>query len=219
MVHIYFAVINEMLSPENWRKYIQLLPPEQREANNKYRQWQDRHAHLFGRLLLRKALIDQGFPDDVLCRLQKTAHGRPFVSEDIDFNISHSGAYVVCAVTDSGRVGVDVQQKERTITIDDFKMFFCENEWKNIHASHNMYDLFFQLWSRKESLIKADGRGMSLPVNQIDVLKNTVAVENKLWFIRNLDWDSHYACSIATSMPTTTVHYSCLDFYAGVMPG
>lgn len=85
--------------------------------------------------------------------------GKPYFRNfpDIFFNISHSGKYVVCAVSDK-EVGIDIEGG-RKASISLAKRFFCQEEasWINEEDSE---DRFFRIWTLKEAYGKAVGCGV-----------------------------------------------------------
>ena len=82
------------------------------------------------------------------------------------FNLSHSGDYVVCAVS-NGEVGVDIQKwvpyKERTA-----ERFFAKEEWELLQEKDEpeRTELFYRLWSRKEAYGKYTGQGIGSAVGE-----------------------------------------------------
>ena len=82
------------------------------------------------------------------------------------FNLSHSGDYVVCGVS-NGEVGVDIQKwvpyKERTA-----ERFFAKEEWKLLQEKDEQErtELFYRLWSRKEAYGKYTGQGIGSAVGE-----------------------------------------------------
>ncbi len=154
----------------------------------------DRVRYLTGRVLLSYALEDYLENTD-LGRIQIDKSGRPFISNDYDFNISHSGEIVICAFGRS-RLGVDIE-KIQNINIESFESVWTNNESLVIKNSESINKSFFDLWTRKESVIKADGRGMSLQLNQLDVIENTVIIGEQKWFIRKVELHSEYTCHLA----------------------
>jgi 4'-phosphopantetheinyl transferase len=77
------------------------------------------------------------------------------------FNISHSGEWVFCAV-DTEPVGIDVQEI-REMGLDIAESFFSKQEFADLMAQpdRERVSYLFQLWTLKESYIKATGRGFS----------------------------------------------------------
>lgn len=85
-------------------------------------------------------------------------YSRPFISDlNIDFNISHSNEYLIFAISDYLKIGVDIQHYVKNFEINEIgKIVFSEFEQKLIA---NNIDNFFKIWTKKEALIKAYGRG------------------------------------------------------------
>lgn len=160
----------------------------------KYVRWQDAHAGLFGKLLLKRGLQDFGLSVS-LEDLEYTIYGRPYFKCKIDFNISHSGQYVVCAVSDSNIVGIDIEEI-KPIDINDFKNYWQAKELEAINNSPDQGGKFYCYWTRKEAVVKADGGGLSIPLREIDVTTNSVLVRNRRWFLQNVSILG-YSCHIA----------------------
>lgn len=93
--------------------------------------------------------------------------GKPqIVNSPKKFNLSHSGDYVVCGVS-NGEVGVDIQKwvpyKERTA-----ERFFAKEEWELLQEKDEQErtELFYRLWSRKEAYGKYTGQGIGSAVGE-----------------------------------------------------
>lgn len=81
--------------------------------------------------------------------LQKNENGKPYFPErpDIYFSLSHSGEYVMCAISDSP-VGCDIQKYQK-ISDKMQKRVFTEKELENSNS--------LALWTLKESFVKLCG--------------------------------------------------------------
>jgi phosphopantetheinyl transferase len=91
------------------------------------------------------------------------ANGRPFLldHEDIDFNISHSGIWLVMLVS-SQSIGIDIESyQENRNVVGIAKNYFLLEEYLAIMNSSNANFLFHQLWTLKESYVKATGEGIA----------------------------------------------------------
>lgn len=106
--------------------------------------------------------------------------GKPY-GEKVEFNFSHSGNIAVCAISDNP-VGVDVE-KIRNVSMDIAKRKFCTNEYDFIINSTNSTDSFFEYWVKKESYVKALGKGLRIPLNEI----NTDAITEWNFYMYNID--------------------------------
>ncbi|NLG03129.1 MAG: 4'-phosphopantetheinyl transferase superfamily protein [Clostridia bacterium] len=100
--------------------------------------------------------------------------GKPYLPDypQYHFNLSHSGAYAVCAV-DLLPVGVDIEVI-RPISDQIARRFFTRKEYLDIHkcseSEEGRLDLFYQYWVLKESFMKTLGLGMQLPMDSFEIL-------------------------------------------------
>jgi 4'-phosphopantetheinyl transferase len=227
-LHLYSTVYPERLSPSAFQELLSRLPPELQQKVSACRRWQDAYGILFGKLLLARALRQAGLSGD-LAGMQMTSYGRPYLEGYgksnpeggqgnmgcMDFNISHSGNRVVCILSTQGRVGIDLEETG-DITISDFQSQFTPSEWAAITGAAMPLQAFYHYWTAKESLIKADGRGLQIPpdtletggrpgilVNGGHVLVNNrhALVNDRQWYIRDLPIFPSYACHIACEHP------------------
>lgn len=197
-VDIFYTHFTHPFLPEKWHWYLRQLPETLQQKINRYRRWQDQHASLLSYSLLRKVLILHGYPQDCLTQLQQEPHGRPFIDNTIDFNISHSGEYVVCAIASHIRLGIDVEFI-RPIEVIDFKNYMTDYQWQDIMQPTISLDKFFDYWTIKESVMKADGRGLLIPLKDIHTQGNQAIVENKIWFIQKISLSMNHSCHLATN--------------------
>lgn len=97
--------------------------------------------------------------------MRRTDTGRPYLANPGswkgDFNLSHSGEWLVLALTDRGRVGVDVQQI-RDVDLGVARICFTPEERKALALvpGDELRTLFFRIWTLKEALAKATGLGL-----------------------------------------------------------
>jgi 4'-phosphopantetheinyl transferase len=198
MILILYTQIGEELSSRAWELCLSEMPLPMRTRISRYVRWQDRQAGLFGYLLLSQGLVRYGYPRDYLHRLVWDASGRPFLDVRLDFNISHSGAYAVCALDTEGRVGIDIEEM-RQIDIYDFRGQMTAGQWQAIIASENRLAEFFSLWTKKEAVIKADGRGLSIPLDAIITEGEEAFVSGEVWELREVKIADGYCCHLATT--------------------
>lgn len=96
--------------------------------------------------------------------LIRGAHGKPYIKErkDVFFNISHSGEYVLCAFSDTS-VGVDIEKKGKLRLTVARRFFHAEEiqQLENTWGEEKQAELFYRLWSVKESFLKYTGEGLS----------------------------------------------------------
>ena len=97
-----------------------------------------------------------------------TVRGKPGIDglpgrTGIQFNLSHSGDLVMCAVGRGRRIGIDVEAIRPGIPIHAIaRRFFSKAEGSALlqHAGHDLVRAFFGCWTRKEALLKGRGDGL-----------------------------------------------------------
>jgi 4'-phosphopantetheinyl transferase len=175
--------------------FVAGLPAGDRRRFNSYRRCEDANNFVFGRYLLQRALREGGIPFG-LSDLCYTSYGKPYFREGPDFSISHSGSRVVCLISSDGRVGIDLEEI-RQLPLGDFQAQFSRIEWNNIQYSSSPLSTFFHYWTAKESVAKADGRGLSLGLAGISVTGPRILVGGKVWQTRTVAIAENYACHVA----------------------
>jgi 4'-phosphopantetheinyl transferase len=203
---LYSKYFDLPLSQNVFHEYIKNFPADIKEKITRYRRWEDAHACMYGKLLLKKALVDF----KLNCKLEDLKYSRNqrpyFDRSDFDFNISHSGNFIVCIVSNEMRLGIDVEEK-KNIEIDDFESHFHKDEWDKIINSADVISSFYKYWTRKEALVKADGAGLSDSLKNIDLSKSSqqVIFNERTWLLREVVLAPGYKCSIASSQPIKTL--------------
>lgn len=91
-------------------------------------------------------------------------HGKPFLKDypHLHFNLSHSGKWAVCALSDTP-IGVDVEQLRQVDALRLAARWLPAKQAKLLKTSPPTEQIprFFEFWTRRESLLKAQGVGLS----------------------------------------------------------
>ncbi|RNL81987.1 4'-phosphopantetheinyl transferase superfamily protein [Sinomicrobium pectinilyticum] len=212
LINIFVTSFKKPLEQDLFSGYLSYLSPDLKQRNSRYIRWQDKHSHLFGKLLLMEALRIYGIETDIWNYLAYNDYQRPYLTLDgYDFNISHSGNFVICAFGKNIRLGIDIEENRR-INIEDFGNIMSPGQWHEINESDYPLKEFYKYWTIKESVMKADGRGFSIPPDKLEMNNNTVQYEDKLWFVHQLTVDSDYSAALATNrLSAFKIRY--IDFY------
>ncbi len=207
MINVYYTSFFEPFSPEKYDFYLHQLPVRLQEENLRFRRWQDRHANLIGKVMLYQRLLPYTTPVNPLELVQYTPYKRPFIPGVADFNLSHSGNYVVLALgSEKGVcVGIDIE-KIRPVTLNDFQSVMTPRQWQHIQQAANPLHQFYTYWAMKESIIKVIGRGLSIPLDQLEFQSDTeIIYEGTAYFLTRLSIDDSYPCFLATPEPDTHI--------------
>ena len=158
--------------------FAQMLPFITEDRKNKIMQLkkkEDRCRSLAAGLLLEYALREYGIsllPGKMQqMYLRFGEKGKPVLNgkTGIHFNLSHSGRYVAGVFSDE-EVGIDVEQIRKG-QMKVAERFFCPEEYLALQKGKmKKADCYFtELWTRKESYIKAVGKGIALDLSLIHI--------------------------------------------------
>lgn len=170
-LHLWLLPIAEV-PPEYFPEYDRLLSPGERERNRRYVFEKDRIRDLLTRVFIRQLLASylSVAPEDL--QFEANAHGRPTLrwpdpSSNLDFNLSHAGEMIACALVPAGRVGIDIEPIDRKVNIQQASHFFSKIELAELAllSGERQKEHFLRLWTLKEAYIKAQGRGLSIPLD------------------------------------------------------
>ena len=199
MIHVFYCTSGERLDDILYNSFLNKIPQVYQEEIAKFRKWEDRQHRVLGKILLMKGVEMLGLKGYSLDQLQFTKLKRPYFNRSIDFNISHSGKYVVCAISASASIGIDVEEI-KDIQITDFTNEFSIEEIKSILSSTNSLHSFYSLWTKKEAFLKAIGTGLYLPLNKVHETGNKISWENKEWFLTQLNLDESYCAHVCADV-------------------
>lgn len=151
---------------------LEILSPESRRKVLKIKSQSTFCQSLLGELLVRSVLV-QNFKisnHDIVFGWSKK--GKPYLKNQpaIHFNTSHSKQWVVVAVSKKS-IGVDIE-KIRPIKIDLAKRFFSSIEFDQFMNKEGKarQTYFFDLWTLKESYLKALGKGLTKSLRSFSVV-------------------------------------------------
>lgn len=209
---ILYTLNDRELPPSAWLERYLSIPREVQEKISRFRQWRDQQAGLLGKLLLLEGFKRWGYDLDLNAIFFDSYH-RPFTHLPLDFNIAHAGKYVLAAFNPQGRIGIDVENI-RPIYLADFQSVFTAQEIQAIQQHPDGRRHFFSIWTRKEAVIKAEGRGLSNQLHLISTLENPVVIENSSWFVQEVSLDTDHVCHFATAANQAglTVEILRIDF-------
>jgi 4'-phosphopantetheinyl transferase len=186
------------------------LPTEEQRRIQRYRRDADRYRSLAAALLPRLMIAHMSKQPLACIRFERGPAGKPFYPADplFHFNLSHSGSIAALAIGKTP-VGVDVESMHPTNDWEAIaKRFFTpeEQHWLASLEIAQRKAHFADLWSRKESLLKASGEGLAGGLNTFSaVAKEDTEIEvthrGERWFLRSYRLPPHSVLAVCSSSP------------------
>lgn len=145
-------------------------------------------------------------------------HNKPYLPAypHLQFNVSHSHDIAVYAITLNHAIGIDIE-KIGDNKDDLARRFFSpdENALLKSQTDDARVISFYQIWARKEALIKAVGKGLSIPLASFSVAINNhpeiIELENEQWSLHSLHIDPAYQAAFASNQKIDRITYWHLE--------
>lgn len=157
------------------------LSPEEKARADRFHFERDRRAFIICRGALRRLIAAYTGLHASQVGFRLGPQGKPALRQehgsDLRFNVSHSGDVALLAFSLHQEIGVDVEFKRTEVDFLSLsELSFSKDERAAILSCSpvDRADLFYEFWTCKEACIKADGRGLSVPLDQFSVATRAV---------------------------------------------
>lgn len=165
---MHFELIKkENITEEDRRRCLSLMTPERRAAVERISHPEVRESTVCGEWLAKSMLSrESGMPVEEI-RLARDRDGKPYAENlTLFFNLSHSGEYVACAVSDRP-VGLDLEVKKprdlsvarRICSPRELEYIFHPEQTPCVNEEE-MLRRFLLIWTAKEAAVKLTGIGI-----------------------------------------------------------
>lgn len=178
MLKIYACDISRKLTEVENDSSHQFISPQRIEKMERMKFSEDRLRSMHAELLLRFALVrDFGYHNDNI-RLSTSSSGKPVLADQdmLHFNLSHSGSWVFCAISDQA-VGVDIEKiSEGDNGFMEMILHPAEILWLQESQEQEKNTNYYKLWCLKEAYGKFLGVGLNY-----DLQKTRCEVQDGIW--------------------------------------
>ena len=163
---------------DRFQDHEQSLSADERQRATRFRSAKDRRHFTLARGSLRSILSQYLGTQAEAVRFSYGTHGKPRLANthepSLEFNLSHSGEYALCALTKIHPIGIDIEKIRTTDPNYYLRLatrFFSRKEFEAISAApeHDRTLFFFACWTRKEAYMKRHGLGLHLPLSGFTV--------------------------------------------------
>jgi 4'-phosphopantetheinyl transferase len=172
--HIWAVPIDESTRATDLRK---LLSADEQARADRFRFEAPAKRFVAARAALRILLGHylHHHPDEI--QFATTGNNKPRLASkhgdaDLRFNVSHSGALAIVAITTEHEIGIDLEQLREVRHADQLaSRYFHQNEIATITSSTaaDRSTAFLNCWTGKEAVLKAIGIGVTSTLDSFDV--------------------------------------------------
>lgn len=155
-------------------RYLALLAVEEQARAARFRFAADRRRFIVAHARLRLLLAAYTGMTAAAITFRHNRHGKPLLYgfPRLHFNLSHSGERAVFAVSVGGAVGVDIEQCNGDTKFESVaRRFFTPAEFDALQgiAASRRRRAFFALWTCKEAVVKANGKGLASQLSAFEI--------------------------------------------------
>lgn len=178
-VHVWRAALD--VAPGEVAQLVRTLSTDERQRAERLYAERDRQRYIVGRARLRGILARYLGGEPARLAFEYAPGGKPALAEasthllrghGISFNLAHSHALALYAVSHGRAVGVDIEYVRAFPDASQIaERYFAPGERAQLRALAPDHQLagFFACWTRKEAFIKATGEGLARPLDNFEV--------------------------------------------------
>jgi 4'-phosphopantetheinyl transferase len=174
-IHIWLSYLN--LHQARLKHLYPLLSSTEKERSERFNHYKHRKNYIASHGFLHTVL---SYYIDIPASEIAFSHGeqgKPSIideqnSENIQFNLSHSGNLAILAICKNHQLGVDIEHTDRKADWAGIaRRFFTANEQQDFFQLNESIqeDAFYKVWTRKEAHMKVTGKGLHLPPTQFEI--------------------------------------------------
>lgn len=174
-VHIWLSYLN--LHQVRLKHLYPLLSDAEKQRSERFKHYKHRKNYIASHGFLHTAL---GYYIRTPANEIEFSHGekgKPSIiesqnTENIQFNLSHSGNLAILAVCKNHQLGIDIECTDRKSDWAGIaRRFFTEKEQQAFFKLDEglQENTFYKIWTRKEAHMKVTGKGLSLPPTQFEI--------------------------------------------------
>ena len=206
---IYLSGVEELLGGLENEQWPTEISSEQKVRIERLARKSDRRRAQAAEVLMRRVLSSHMGVSEGEIIVERDQFNKPFLpGADIFFNLSHSADRVVCAVG-TAPLGVDLEKiRPLPEMMEIVTRYFSTGEQLAMAScpEPDRLDYFFLLWTLKESFIKANGKGLSVPLSSfsISITEDGSAFlenhpEQSKWSLRSYSAGIHYKLALCAA--------------------
>ena len=183
-----------------------VMQPEEIAGANRFFHTTDKNRSIITRGAVRKILGKYLDIPPATLEFGIVKNKKPYVLNpgkvSLHFNISHSANYIILAVADL-EVGADIELLNYVFNYKEIMHDYFSADEVSFIKQQTPVERFFLLWTRKEALIKATGKGLVDNIELLPGLDGVYSIKSEIisssdnWLINSFKFDREYMASIA----------------------
>jgi len=174
-LHVWYTSLE--VAPQELVHIRSLLSADEMARAERFYFERDRDRFIIGRGILRSFLgyyLGRGASE---VKIVYGPHGKPAVesvspNQTLQFSLAHSNDQIIFIFGWNRPVGIDLEHIHPLQNVDRFaEQFYSVRETALINSlsGSRKWDAFYKIWTCKEAYLKANGSGLSVPLDQVEI--------------------------------------------------
>jgi len=211
-IKVYSTQVTERWSDEGFSALMDIIPLDLQQRVNAEKGWENQHGSLARKLMLWYGMNEMGANmNDLFECLEFTKSGKPYIRDAPHFSLANDGAVAVCAISETSVLGIDVERL-KPLNLSDYRNEMTYLEWREIYSRIIPLRRFYEFWTIKESVLKADGEQENVDIKEIYIQPDIAFYNAKNWYINPAELDYYcYTCFLVSSNPHADIDVINVD--------
>lgn len=201
-IKVYTTLIENEWSEEEYKSLLNFLPESVQKKVEAEETWEERYGVLARKLMFFHGMWEHGTDtNEIFDHIQRMPSGKPYIVDAPNFSIANDGAAIVCAMSNDSTLGIDIE-RTKPVNLNDFRDSMTYLEWREIYSDMIPLRRFYEFWTIKESVIKAEGDIKLQDPKDIFIRPDVAFCNEKYWYIHPLEIDYYgYVAFLVISNP------------------
>lgn len=211
-ITVYFSFVPKEWPEGEFDRLMRVIPKALQDKVMEEEGWQNQYGSLARKLMLWHGMEQAGANmNDLFDSVQYTVSGKPYLIDAPHFSLANDGTASVCAISAKSELGIDIARL-KPINLSDFREMMTFSEWREIYSHVIPLQRFYEFWTIKESVIKADGLLVGMDVKEIFIQPDVAFCNAKYWYINPIEIDLYgYISFLVCSNPHADIEVETVD--------
>lgn len=174
-LHIWRSKISNNL--KNLDYYWRSLSKDEQIRAKEFYFSKDKINYIISRGILRNIIASYIGICPIEVQFEYTEYGKPYLEKKdnykiINFNFSHSNDCFIVGLVKNIDIGIDIEFCDDNCDLENMAKYLCSiveyNKLKKFKINER-YHYFYNLWTRKEAIVKLLGKGLHLDLRKINL--------------------------------------------------
>ena len=203
------------------KSFLSIMHSNEIERSERYLRVVDKNRYIVSRGALRNILGNYLNQEPASVQFKIGANKKPHLintgKTTVKYNISHSGDWILLAIANS-EIGADIEFIAHDFIYKDIINDYFSKEEVGYIMQDQSIERFYLLWTRKEALTKATGKGLDDNLQAIPSLAgvhygegNLATLQNN-WMISSFKLNNNYMASVAYNSSVKNIRFMDVEF-------